>query len=339
MWLKKLYSTIHQKLDQLDFTKLYHGFKKYDFILYTSKEYCFCNEIYVHDAEFYGNTAIEWNGKIVAIWNVETDFIEDLDVFAANLVHEMYHCYQLEQEEKRFPKDLLLLSIPLEEKLCQLRYQDSRLLVEGYFNPSIDILRRICFIRNEMLKISSSIEEELKSETIEGAAEYMGVLALKQWSSSKYKKRMEKYCSILNSVDIQLNPRRRSYYSGCLFLHLLKELSFSFPLFSEVTIYASLPQTIRPKSFTYQRNDKLIDLILEQEQNLQKMIEKPYDFVSFPSRIVGYDPMNMIYYKTYFISKGFIRLDNGLETKTIQKPVILKLGVSFDLVLGYSFIK
>ena len=67
MELKKLYSTIHQKLNQLDFTKLYNGFKKYDFILYTSKEYCFCNEIYVHDAEFYGNTAIEWNGKIIAI--------------------------------------------------------------------------------------------------------------------------------------------------------------------------------------------------------------------------------------------------------------------------------
>lgn len=339
MDLKDLYKALDDKLNQIDFFQLQNGFKKYEFILYTQKEYCLNHCLYPNHSKFYGNTALEWEGRIIAIWNVEDDFVEDIDVFTANLVHEMYHCFQMEQQEKRFPNDLILLSLPLDNPLCQLRYQDSRLLIEGYYSPSLDALKKIYFVRREMLKINQHVEEEFKSESIEGVAEYIGLQALKQISLSKYEKQMEKYCAVLNTFDIQLSPRKRSYYSGCLFLHLLHCLCLDVSPFSDKSFFDSLSETIPSKNILIQEDTQLKEQILKEEESFQKILVDNKNFKAFPSRIVGYDPMNMKWYKNYFLCKGFLLLDNGTETKTFQQPILLKMGDSISEVLEYCLIQ
>ena len=61
---------------------------------------------------FCGNTAINYHGEYLAIWDVECDPPVDMDSFAASLVHEMFHCHQFSCGEERFPSDLAILAHP-----------------------------------------------------------------------------------------------------------------------------------------------------------------------------------------------------------------------------------
>lgn len=340
MELKKVFLAVSKKLSQMELSTIWEEFKMYDFILYTKEEYCYKNEIYPNKDYFYGNTAIYFQEKYCAIWGLDSDPIEDIDLLASLLVHEMFHCYQTECMDKRFPDDLRLLSIPNDEKLCNLRYQDSLLLIEGLKNPRLEILEKICFIRNEMLKYNSTIEEEFKSETIEGTAEYTGCEALRQLSLDKYKNQLKLYCEMLSSIELQLNPRKRSYYSGCLFLILLKKLSIQFPLFSNLSHFQVISKSIKKLPVLIKMDSIIAEEIKKNTLFLEQLI-LPFKthLICFESNIVSYDPMNMVRFKDYFFCKSFVILDNGEKKITFKKPVLLKMKRNSNEVEGYYISK
>ena len=71
--LKILYNQIKENINKIDFSKLWNGFKPLKFALYNDEE-CFFNGEYIKKTDdFLANTAISYNGEIIAIWNVVED--------------------------------------------------------------------------------------------------------------------------------------------------------------------------------------------------------------------------------------------------------------------------
>ncbi|MDE6241430.1 MAG: hypothetical protein K2M08_03285 [Anaeroplasmataceae bacterium] len=332
MDLEKVYQEVDYLLDQLDFNALWNGFHKFPFALYNEKEACLNHKVFPKPDFFYGNTAIQYNQEIIAIWNLELDEIDDMDILAANLVHEMFHCFQMENQEDRYPDDIELLFSPITEKYCSLRYKDSKLLVKSYEHPNIEILQNIFYVRKKMIDYDpQSSLNEVKAETIEGTAEYVSSKALKALSLSKYLKQMEVYSKKLISLELQLDPRRRSYYSGVFLYSLLESLSIDFKVFYGVSIFHNVMTNIKPKYI----NIKNYRSIYKQIENHEKECSKEYalikdliengEYIEFPSRIVGYDPMNMFVKNNFIFCSSYVSLSNGKEERKFYQHILLKV--------------
>ncbi|MCM1196771.1 MAG: hypothetical protein NC310_06870, partial [Roseburia sp.] len=315
MNLEKIYKEVELLLNQLDFNALWSGFHKFSFALYNEKETCLKHKIFPTPDSFYGNKAIWYNQEIIAIWNLELDRIEDIDILAVSLVHEMFHCFQMENQEDRYPDDIELLFSPITSEYCSLRYQDSKLLIRSYEHPNIGILQNIVYVRKKMIDSSPlASSNEFKAETIEGTAEYVSSKALKTLSSFKYLRRMEFYSKKLTSLDFQLDPRRRSYYSGVFLYTLFDKLSIDYKMFSGVSIFHNVMQFIKPR-FIKIKNYRSI---YKQIENREKEYSKEYmlmqdliengKYIEFPSRIIGYDPMNMLRKNDYIFCGSYVNL-------------------------------
>lgn len=336
MDLQEIYQSIQNKINKIQFSAIQKEFKPYPFILYTEKEYCLDNKTNLNHNLFYGNTAIFFENKWCAIWNIETERMVDMDILASSLIHEMYHCFQLEQKEERFPNDFYLLSLSCDKWLCNLRLQDSLLLVDGYLNPTVENLSKICYIRKEMLKQNIKVIEEFKGEAIEGAAEFASCMALKQLNQMKYSKRMNHYCHLLKSNNIQLNPRKRSYYSGCLLLLLLYKNSIYIPAISSITPCEKILDEISATPFHISNNNSLINLLNKNLNELKTKIEKyKKEFVPFKSHIVGYDPMNLEVYQNYLLI-AYAILDDGKTRIAFHNPTLIEMeDENLKIVKGY----
>lgn len=71
MNLPAAYRAVDKVLDTLDFNALFAGFHKYKYALCTGSEICLDGKMIPGQDFFRGNTAIEYNGEYLAIWNME----------------------------------------------------------------------------------------------------------------------------------------------------------------------------------------------------------------------------------------------------------------------------
>ena len=74
MELHEYYSEINSRIEKIDFDALWKDFKPLKFALYNDKK-CFFDGQYIEKTDdFFANTAIEFNGEVIAIWNVTDGF-------------------------------------------------------------------------------------------------------------------------------------------------------------------------------------------------------------------------------------------------------------------------
>ena len=104
MELKTLYEQIAEIIGTVDFSRLWSGFHPLKFALYDD-ERCFFDGRYIEKtAAFCANTAIEYAGEPIAIWNVSQKI--DPRILASKMIHEMFHAFQMEKGESRFPDEM-----------------------------------------------------------------------------------------------------------------------------------------------------------------------------------------------------------------------------------------
>jgi hypothetical protein len=235
--MRRLYEQISDRLSLIDFNALWPGFHRYGFALYTSSEVCLSGKIIKWDERFIGNTAIRYENEYIAIWNIEEEPVveaEDLNKLASNIVHEMFHAYQYDCGESRFPQDLITLTYPLDVKNFSMKYEENRLLADAFEAEDPEERNRLfnlfCNIRlNRQALIGAMIDCEYLTETAEGMAEYTGLKALRALSPQAYAEKTRVHADILRRCEkTQLNIRRISYFSGALLLLTADALNIDF---------------------------------------------------------------------------------------------------------------
>ena len=343
MDLLQTYHTVNSILDMIDFNFLFRGFHKYRFALYSSKEIVLDGKVLPPREDFIGNTAKEYDGEYIAIWNMEFDPVEDAERLAYLLVHEMFHCHQFKNKENRFPSDLDLLNYPGDVENFTKKYNENLYLADAYERQEMESFCKFISIRMKRHeKYPDMVCQEWKVETLEGMAEYIGLKALERINREKYMANVNNYLEILRKENkLLFDVRKISYYTGALYFLCLEKLGLG------------VNNTIGGKETAYEQNvtevvgvladiisydfisTQLAELKEEKERTIRKHIERA-NYTECQAFICGYDPMNMFRQDDLIFCKHFVNLNENGKFRMIQSAVVLKLaeGSNRD-VIGY----
>lgn len=187
MNLPKLSRAISNILQTIDFSASVPGFRPYPFALYTASQICIDGACMPYREEFLGNTAIPWQGSYLAIWNLEDDPVTDPELLSYSLVHEMFHCHQFANGERRFPSDLAMLTLA-SEAFYQMQHEENLALADAYTRCDGAAFARFVALRSARAALQPELfAQQLRTETIEGMAEYAGLCALRRINEEKYR--------------------------------------------------------------------------------------------------------------------------------------------------------
>ena len=135
MNLRAIHHEVNARIHRVDFSLLWEGFKPLKFALYNENACCFDGEYIDKTDQFLANTAIHYNGEYIAIWRLGED-VPDYDVLTSKIIHEMFHGFQYENKESRFPNELEALqkySYSVENLTIKLKENHlSTTLTKGY---------------------------------------------------------------------------------------------------------------------------------------------------------------------------------------------------------------
>ncbi len=329
-------------LGKVDFEGLFPGFHRYRFALYNGETVCLDGELMPYNDQFMGNTSLLYDGEYIAIWNIAFDPVEDRRQLAASMVHEMFHCHQNTLGEKRFPSDLKLLNYPDDVDNYAKKYNENCCLADAYEHCDTDALARFAAIRAERMKqYPEIVREELKAETLEGMAEYIGLKALSMIAPEQFARKVQDYLRRLRAEsEQQFDIRRISYSVGTVFFLCLEKLGRGVrnEIDSELTAYEQNPIaparefTVRPCPFIETACARLdADKQRRIDEHLAAAAYTPCD-----GMICGYDPMNMFRRGNLIYCSHIVFLKVGDEVQTHQRAIVLELKDGSDReIKGY----
>lgn len=342
--MRLLYDKVYEQICKVDFESLWDGLHAYHFALYTNDTVYLKNKTIDYEECFLGNTTIKYDDEQIAIWKIDDYTKEDPVILAANMVHEMFHAYQYELGEKRFPNDLKALDYPVSLENILLKYAENQLIIKAvkendkkkvkeYLSDLIASRKR----RKEIIK--EHIDYEYCIETVEGMAEYVGFRALKQLDAEKYGNKINKYIENLSDTSaILFDNRRLSYFSGALLLLALHkaDIPFHHDIAKESqTVYELVSENISCGALPiYTCKDtidtSLKDYLVNKQKLFSEFFEKNPKCTVNSFTICGYDPMNMVKLDDLIWCKYFIMLKEKAKDAPlfINGPVVLKVDNS-----------
>lgn len=343
MNLVKRYHEIDAVLETLDFGSLYCGFHKYSYAIYNSKEICLNGKMMPYQENFRGNTAIEYDGEFIAIWNIELDPVDDTEVFAYLLVHEMFHCHQRANGETRYPADLVLLNYPCDIDNFEKKYNENLYLAEAYEKNNPKAFQTFAQIRNmRMEAYPDMVRQELRVETVEGMAEYVGLKALQRINGKKFAEVIKAHLHKLRQQDnLLFDVRRISYYSGALYCLCCDRNNGAVHncFTDERTVYEQNPIALNDCPVAIKHYDfipaQYAEIMSEREKQIAEGVEK-WVYTPCKASICGYDPMNMFRVGDFLYCRYFICLNCNGTVQTIPTSVILQMEENSNQnIVGY----
>lgn len=280
-YIKELYIEVKKRIASVNFESLWPDFHEYKFALYNSEKVYYEGRTVAISDKFIGNTSIIFEGEYIAIWNIgdecKDDKQVDIDLLAANIIHEMFHAFQSENGEVRFPDDIKYLDYPLDYDNMNLKFNENNLLAKASYTSNFEekalYLSQFYSVRHKReLIMKDMILAEYLPETVEGMAEYIGTKALQSISELKYCERLEQYRSYLTEVsEVLFHIRHISYYVGTILMLVADELGMHFPhkISSEKrTISELIGNTIPIAEFNFIHENTSIEELVRNHENI-----------------------------------------------------------------------
>lgn len=237
--MKKTHLEISHRIGKLDFGRLHHGFHPFRFALYDDKKVCFGETEIPWDSRFVANTAIDYNNEIIAIWNMKCA-CTDMDIFASLLVHEMLHAYQRESKGTVYPNDIAGAFYPRDLDNFALRFRENKLLAG--LAEKFDTLTWADFKAIRAYRLQhhqEAVDYEIKTENIEGSAQFVELGALRQLSPDLYRKKLNRILSGLRSTEKIFDARLLSYDTGSIIRIVVAENNLDLPNWGQERAAAS----------------------------------------------------------------------------------------------------
>ena len=191
------------------------------FALYTDNE-CFFNGAYIKKTNaFFANTSILYNGEWIAIWNVQEEM--NPIVLTSKIIHEMFHGFQMMQNESRFCDDLdALYNYKYEEDNLNLKVKENKLLYSlstQFDSKTFEEFLQIRKYRSNSFNYYYHYESCI--EQIEGTANYVELCSLKQLSPELFEKRFSTMKERIINPSNLFPIRVICYDIGALLLYVM----------------------------------------------------------------------------------------------------------------------
>lgn len=351
--MERIYKELQDRIDRIDFDLLWPGFEQYEFAIYDQQSVCFKGLIFPVTDQFIGNTTVKYEEKQIAIWNIQNHDLNDLDLLAAKIIHEMFHAHQVTMGENRFFNDLDALSYPLEYDNLNLKANEFKVLSEAINAKDFNQMQKgfIDFIsirnkRFELIGENSTYEKSI--ETVEGTAEYLMLKSLSILNHYSFEKQLSNIESGLNTIGVNLlDTRKSAYSSGAIICLLADELNINYKkaiapnqAFNYDLICALLNTETHTKIDIIEFPE-IQNLIVEKEQTTQKCVtdiieDKNVGIVEGEFQVKGYDPMNMNRVNQFVYHKHFIGLSQNGNTEFLLGPTVIETdGIDFKNFFRY----
>lgn len=329
MDLEKKYYEVKSYIDTVDFAELWRGFEPLRYALYTDRE-CFFDGAYIEKTEsFIANTSILYNGEWIAIWNVQEEI--DSVVLASKIIHEMFHGFQSMHNDSRFPDELdALYNYKYEEDNLDLKLKENNLLChlseqfdEEAFGEFLEIRKYRCSSFGYAYRYESSIEQ------IEGAANYVELLCLKQLSAELFENKLSQMRKRITDPDRLFPVRVICYDIGALLLYVLKENGIAFDDgFSSVCFSEAIICNVEEKKHTssYSTKDLLTSYNAKASEIIQKAKEKNVLVSDRPCELLGVNVYNAVFFENHIISKYFVMFGTKDDPRIEYGDFVIESG-------------
>lgn len=326
--LLMMYQEIDKRIKFISFHSLWKGFHPFSFAVYNDKLACFKGLMIDKPKEFIANTAISFQGEQVAMFRVDED--EDLDIITSKIVHEMFHAYQNEQHDQRFPNEI--------EALFKYEYTNRNISIKLKENQILHDLVKHGFSQDKWDQFLSlkkyrsihhpySLRYESLIEQIEGTANYIELSVLKLLNTEKYEKKINYMLKhIINPHDL-LPIRIALYDSGALLLLMMKQQQMSFNEgFTTEPFSLDLLQDVNYQDIEI--NDHIQEVIDDYYQAIDDIIDsikqqKPLASGSF--ELKGLNIYNAKYHKGFIYTTYFVQYADHGEEKTLFGNYLIKM--------------
>lgn len=341
--MKKLALAIQEKLDQIDFEECWPGFHIFPFALY-NEELAYLNgqEIKKPDS-FYGNTALLYHDDLIAIWKIDKDSLAlNIDVLTSKIIHEMFHAFQQELGEQRFPNELKALDYSYDCVNLSMKYLEAAKLKKLYNNFTEKTFEEVLTSLNYRKEhYPFEFTYESKIETVEGMAQYVELEALKQLDPARYHEKIFKVMDYIEHIDNYKNIRFLSYDFGTLLMLIINKynLSFDYSLTSSQTIAEQLLNNSfdgDSKPYCKAEFKDLIQSIYHARKELIKgILDAPHDTKKLNHQLYGFDPLNTFKEDQYIYCKDFAGI-YGDEMTWLRGEMILEIDDEGTLIMIYT---
>lgn len=326
--LKELYNAVKANVDKVRCEELWQGFRLLKFALYNDTE-CFFDGNYVEKTDqFLANTAIEYRGEWIAIWNVSGEL--DPEVLASKMIHEMFHGFQNMNRDSRFPDELsALYRYQYSEENLSTKLAENRLIAElthSFSSEKLELLLRYRKYRYEHFRYEFIYES--KVEQIEGTANYVELQALKQISREKYLRKLEQMRQTITAPENLLPIRVVSYDVGALLLNMLKENDISVEQgFGDMTfsecLLADVDQVARCGADERVRQC-VEDYFRRAKEKIDSAIARCAVITEQESRLLGVNVYNAVYFNGYIISTYFVMYGDEAAPTVAQGDFVIE---------------
>lgn len=344
MELKLIYDEINLRIKKINFSKLWRGFKPYKFAIYTD-ETCYFNDAYIEKTDdFYANTSIKYNDEFIAIWHItklDEDF--DFDQLTASIVHEMFHAFQQESGEKRYPNEMeALMTYAYDQENIAIKLEEIKVLISAIQKHDKAALNKFLEMRKYRLKTYRyAYTYESKVEQIEGSALYVELHSLKQLNLHKADFRINDLFNKVQDVGQYFPIRVISYKIGALLIMAIKKYEvLDVDKFSKIPFSIDMLIDIEANLPVLGDHDDVLNAVSTYKNETQKMI---HDAISKEEIVLEgsypllglniYDARSMNHYvvTTYF----FMYQDND-HKKVMNGDFVLEINDSLEIKKAYK---
>ena len=235
-----------------------------------------------------------------------------------------------------------MLNAPSDYTFYGMKYAENFALAKAYSDGDKSALRKFFEIRNSRIfQFPNASNEELKAETVEGVAEYIGLLALKSVNVEKFLVQTENHKSKLLDKSLLFDARRLSYYSGTIFCLTLNKFGYDICNdFSGMSLYEQ--NLIYSQRTADEMNFGWVKRAFAENQARAKAKIQSFlagaEFVECEAEVCGYDPMNMLRLGDLVLCNHFILLRTERSTRLYDTPVVLKLKAESDREISGLYI-
>lgn len=340
--LIEIYRTIEKKLKTLNFSDFFPGFQIMDFALYNDKIVVLKDEVIPYDRRFVGNTSIIYNNKRIAIWKIESIYVH-FNILTSKIVHEMFHAWQMESGELRFPNEFKGLFYHYEKYNISMKFDETKLLLKAFENEDFEALKQFKTLREKRrLDYGFELGYEEGIETIEGMATFVELEALEHLDPSDFQKAYDKLKESIKNIGHYIPIRAVAYDIGALMLLTAKKyhMDFSHIIGKEKqNIYEIIFNDVETIEFYYENS--LVDLNFL-DAYYQDTLAKISDILTNSPKVyqcdqvIGFDPLNTFRINQYIYYKHFVMIKSRGEQVFVPTAAVGEINDLQEVFVIYQ---
>lgn len=323
MTLQQYYNQVSQRIDNVQFENVWPGFEPCKFALYNDTQ-CYYNDQHIDKTDvFVANTAIEYNGEYIAIWEIESELI-CLDSLTACIIHEMWHAHQFTMGESRWANEMHALQhYQYDAQAISIKLHEATLMCE-ILAGNKGAYEQLLLTRASRQKLFGyQYNYEAKVEQIEGSALYIELMVLKQLNTPKYNDRLNRALAQITDPCRYLPIRTACYTVGALLLMCIKKCSnFDYTTFTSTPFSVAILKDICPITTKIAANSDISQCIKQYHHTTQDIINRAVSdsnvVLQGDYTLVGINIWDARQLGNYVTSSYFVAYQDNNETKVLN---------------------